>query len=416
MSMDPATRHIPVPDWLAAGPAARLVGLIARAGEEVRVVGGAVRNILIGEPPGDIDMATTALPEAVMRLAEAEGLKAVPTGIAHGTVTIVVEGRGFEVTTLRQDVETDGRHALVRFGRDWQADAARRDFTVNAMSLRADGALYDYFGGADDLAAGRVRFIGNAVARIREDRLRILRFFRFQATVGSGAPDADALAACIAERAGLAALSRERLRMEMLKLVIAPRAGETLEVMADAGLLGMVLGGVPLYRDLGRLAAIERALGLAPDAARRLAALAVLVREDAERLRERLALSNADYRRIDGIGHGWRALDPAHGTAAAKAVLFAAGPRGYRDRALVAFARSAAPIEDAGWQALATLAERWQAPAFPISGHDLAARGFADGPAVGAALARLKAAWIAADFPVSREAIERLISDLTTGR
>lgn len=416
MSTDPATRRIAVPDWLADGPAARLIGLIAAVGEEARVVGGAVRNTLIGEMPGDIDMATTALPEAVMRLVAAAGLKAVPTGIAHGTVTVVVEGRGFEVTTLRQDIETDGRHAVVRFGRDWRADAARRDFTVNAMSLGADGALHDYFGGADDLAAGRVRFIGDAVARIREDRLRILRFFRFQATVGTGAPDAEALAACIAERAGLATLSRERLRMEMLKLVVAPGAPAVLEVMADAGLLGLVLGGVPLHRDLGRLAAIEQVLGVAPDAARRLGALAVLVREDADRLRERLALSNADYRRLDGVGHGWRALDPGQGERAAKAVLFACGPRGYRDRALVAFARSAAPVADAGWQALATLAERWQAPSFPISGHDLAARGLADGPAIGAALARLKAAWIAADFPVSREAIDGLISDLTTGR
>lgn len=416
MSATGSARRIVVPDWLAEGPAARVIALIGAAGEEARVVGGAVRNSLIGLAPGDVDIATTALPQQVVRLAETAGLKAVPTGIAHGTVTIVVEGQGFEVTTLRQDIETDGRHAVVRFGRDWRADAARRDFTVNAMSLAADGMLFDYFGGADDLAAGRVRFIGDAVARIREDRLRILRFFRFQASVGGGAPDAAALSACIGERAGLAALSRERVRAEMLKLVVAPRAPAALEVMADAGLAGMILGGVAFYRDLGRLAAIEDALGLPADAARRLGVLAVLVREDADRLRERLALSNADYRRLDGIGHGWHALDPAHGEHGAKAVLFAAGPRGYRDRALVAFARSAALPDDPAWRALATLPERWQAPSFPISGHDLIAQGLADGPAVGNALAQLKAAWIAADFPVSREAIEKLISGLTTGR
>lgn len=409
-------RGIALPDWFNQGPAARLLAVLNAGAEEARPVGGAVRNALIGLPPGDVDIATTALPDAVVRAVKVAGFKSVPTGIAHGTVTVVVEGRGFEVTTLREDVETDGRRAVVRFGRDWKADASRRDFTVNAMSLTPDGILHDYFGGAADLAAGRIRFIGDPVRRIREDRLRILRFFRFHASFARGEPDTAALEACIAERAGLAELSRERLRMEMMKLVVAARAGETLQVMADAGLLGSLLGGVPFCRDLARLADIERRLGLETEAPRRLGALAVLIREDADRLRERLALSNEEYRRLDGIGHGWHGLDPATGELAAKAALFAAGPRGYRDRVLVAFARSGAAPDDAGWLALAGLAERWKAPAFPISGNDLVARGIPAGPELGSALARLRQAWIAADFPTSNGAIAGLITQLTTGR
>ncbi|QCI69032.1 CCA tRNA nucleotidyltransferase [Phreatobacter stygius] len=407
---------MPVPDWLSRGPAARLLAVLNAGPGEARPVGGAVRNALIGMAPGDIDIATSAVPEAVVSAVKAAGFKSVPTGITHGTVTVVVEGRGFEVTTLREDIETDGRRAVVRFGHDWKADASRRDFTVNAMSLTRDGVLHDYFGGEADLRAGRIRFIGDPIQRIREDRLRILRFFRFHATYAAGEPDAAALAACIAERQGLAELSRERLRMEIMKLVIAGRAGETLQVMADAGLLGPLIGGVPFCRDLSRLAEIERLMELPAEAPRRLAALAVLVREDADRLRDRLSLSNEEYRRLDGIGHGWHGLDPAHGELAAKAVLFAAGPRGYRDRALVAFARSGAPPDDTAWRQLATLAERWKAPAFPISGNDLVARGFTAGPELGAALAALRAAWIAADFPTSNSVISGLISQLTTGR
>ncbi|MBN8938519.1 MAG: CCA tRNA nucleotidyltransferase [Rhizobiales bacterium] len=409
-------RRISLPDWFDQGPAARLLAVLNAGAEEARPVGGAVRNALIGLPPGDVDIATTALPDAVVRTVAAAGFKSVPTGIAHGTVTVVVEGRGFEVTTLREDVGTDGRRATVRFGRDWQADASRRDFTINAMSLTPDGLLHDYFGGAADLAAGRVRFIGDPVRRIREDRLRILRFFRFHASFATGEPDAAALAACIVEREGLGELSRERLRMEMMKLVIAAQAGPTLQVMADAGLLGSLIGGVPLCRGLDRLADIERRLGLEAEAPRRLGALAVLVREDADRLRERLALSNEEYRRLDGIGHGWHGLDPADGELLAKAALFAAGPRGYRDRALVAFARSGAAPDDAGWLALASLAERWKAPAFPISGNDLVARGIPAGPELGSTLAKLRQAWIAADFPTSNSAISSLITRLTTAR
>lgn len=406
---------LPVPpDWLLAGDVPRLMRTIGVQGDTVRAVGGAVRNWLVGLAPGDVDLATTAEPGVVAARAEREGFKVVPTGIAHGTVTVVVEGTGYEVTTLREDVATDGRRAVVRFGRDWQADAARRDFTINAMSLSPEGELSDYFGGRDDLAAGRVRFIGDALARVREDRLRILRLFRFHATYARGEIDRAALSASIAEREGLADLSRERLRAEIMKLVAAPRAGATCQAMADCGLLGRVLGGVPMAAGIDRLAAIETTLPASPDPVLRLALLAVLTREDALRLRERLALSNAEFRRLDGIGHGWR-IDPAAGLAAAKRLLYAVGPRGFRDRVLVGFARSGAPPEDPAWRDLAALPDRWTAPHFPVSGEDLQRRGLAPGPVIGVVLADIRERWMAADFPVGRAAVGAIVDAALAG-
>src|SRR5262245_29952284 len=232
--------------WLAEPPLADLLAVLDRDGEESRVVGGTVRNALFEQPHGDIDIATTALPKEVMRRVTAAGFKAVPTGIEHGTVTVIADAQPYEVTTLREDVETYGRKAKVAFGRDWKRDAERRDFTINALSVGADGAVHDYVGGLDDLARRRVAFIGDPQKRIAEDYLRILRFFRFHAAYGQGAPDAAGLEACIRERGGLAQLSRERVRMELIKLFVAPRAAATLAMMGDAGLLGRVLGGVPL--------------------------------------------------------------------------------------------------------------------------------------------------------------------------
>ena len=230
--------------WLKEGAVARLLALLNRDGEEARVVGGAVRNRLLGLPVAEIDVATTALPEEVMRRVQAAGGKAVPTGIEHGTITAIVDHHPVEVTTLREDVETFGRKARVVFGRDWKADAERRDFTINALSVGPDGMVHDYVGGLADIAAQRVRFIGEPRQRIEEDYLRILRFFRFHAHFGAGPPDPAGVHACILGRAGLETLSRERVRMELLKLLLAARATPTLAVMAESGLLGMVLGGV----------------------------------------------------------------------------------------------------------------------------------------------------------------------------
>jgi poly(A) polymerase len=396
--------------WLTRGPLARLLDVLDRDGEEARVIGGAVRNTLLGEPPGDIDIATTALPEEVTRRAGSAGFRAVATGVEHGTVTVVANGQPIEVTTLREDVETFGRRAVVRFGRDWKADAERRDFTMNALSVTRAGAVIDLVGGLPDLYARRVRFIGDPAQRIREDFLRILRFFRFHARYGEGAPDAAGLAAAIAQREGLEGLSRERVRMELMKLLPALRAAETLTVMADAGLIEPILG-VPLTPQLARLAAVEDALGLPADPVRRLGALALHVREDAERLRDRLRLSNGEYERLESMADAWWRIAPAGDEQPARALLYRLGPDRYRDRVLFAWSRSGAAADDPGWGALATLPARWQAPRFPLAAAVFIERGVPKGPALGAAIAGAEAAWIAAGFPADEAALTALADE-----
>jgi poly(A) polymerase len=401
--------------WLAEGHVAELLAVLNRDGEEARVVGGAVRNALLGEPHGDIDVATTAPPEEVIRRVEAAGFKAVPTGIDHGTVTVVIGGRPFEVTTLRQDVETYGRKAKVAFGRDWRADAERRDFTINALSVAPDGTLHDYVGGLADLAERRVRFIGEAQARIAEDYLRILRFFRFHAAYGEGAPDAAGLHACIVARAGLDALSRERVRMEFLKLLLASRAIATLAVMEEAGLLGRVLAGVPLLASYENMRKVEVALGLAADPVRQLGALAVRVVEDAERLWQRLRLSNVEHERLRSMATQWRGLSPAIGQKGVRALLYRIGAGRFLDRVLIAWTRSQAGAADAAWHDLATLPLRWTAPVFPLKAADFMARGVAAGPALGEALRAAEEAWIAADFPMDSSSLNAIAGQIVSG-
>lgn len=401
--------RIDPPTWLGRGPAARVLALLDADGEEARVVGGAVRSAMRGEAPSDVDIATTTLPEETTRRAEAAGLKVALTGFDHGTVTIVVDGVGVEATTLREDIETDGRRAVVRYGRDWLEDAKRRDFTFNALTLTRTGELWDPFGGLADLEAGRVRFIGDPARRIAEDSLRALRFFRFHARLGIGTIDRPGLAAAIAARATLADLSRERVRAELMKTLLAPRAAAALNDMADCGILGDLLGGVPTVATLERLAAVEAGLGLEPDAARRLAALAVMTREDAERLRERLRLSNEEFRRLDGVGAGWWTLSPAMGETATRSALYLSGPRGFRDRALLAWARSGAATDDPTWRTLATLPDRWTAPAFPIGGDTLRAAGVEAGPAIGLALAKARTLWLERGMPTDSARVAAIV-------
>jgi len=402
--------------WFTAGPLPRLLEVLDRDGEEARVVGGAVRNALLGMPIAEIDVATTAVPEEVVRRVVAAGFKPVPTGIEHGTVTVVIDKYPFEVTTLRRDVETYGRHARVAFGRDWRSDAERRDFTMNALSVGRDGAIYDYVGGLDDLAARRVRFIGDPRKRIAEDYLRILRFFRFDAAYGTSEhPYAEGIAACIAGRDGLDQLSRERVRMEMMKLVVAPHAMPSLISMADAGLLLRVLGGVSYLGAYENMAKTEAALGLATDPVRRLGALAVAVPEDAERLWEKLRLFNSEHERLASMGDGWRRILPAMGEQAARALLYRLGPERFADRVLLAWARSDVGAHDSEWQALAGLPRRWTATAFPIRAADLIARGLDKGPALGAAMRAAEEAWIAADFPQDDEALGRIAAAVAKG-
>src|SRR5580692_10298104 len=296
------TRVLDNAHWLKSGAIARVLALLDGEAEEARVVGGAVRNALLKLPIGEIDIATTALPAEVIRRAKAAGIKSVPTGIEHGTVTLVVDGQPFEVTTLREDVETFGRKAKVAFGRDWVRDAQRRDFTINGLSVDAGGVVHDHVGGLDDLAARRVRFIGDPDARIAEDYLRILRFFRIHAAYGAGEPDRAGYLACIAGRAGLAGLSAERVRMEMLKLMIAPGAAAAIVAMADGGLLLPILGGIAYTGPFAAMAAAERLLGMQPYAVRRLGVLAVAVTEDARRVAMRMRLSNAETKALDSMG------------------------------------------------------------------------------------------------------------------
>ena len=393
--------------WLQSGATSRVLELLNSDGEEARVVGGAVRNALLNIPIGDVDIATTALPGEVIRRARAAGIKSVPTGIEHGTLTLVVDAQPFEVTTLREDTETFGRKAKVAFGRDWVGDAHRRDFTINALSVGIDGVVHDYVGGLDDIAARRVRFIGEASQRIEEDYLRILRFFRIHAAFGAGEVDRVGYLACIRARAGLATLSAERVRMEILKLLVADGAITAIEAMTDGGLLQAIIGGVVYIGPFSAMISAERALVLKGDAIRRLAALAVAVTEDARRLAARLRLSNVEAKRLDSMGHRWWRLGGMD-DARAKRRLYRLGQDAYRDRVMLAWARSGDNAEAAQWRELATLPQRFTAPKFPLKASDFIARGIAEGPSLGHVLTLAEDAWLAADFPLDSSALKAL--------
>jgi poly(A) polymerase len=404
--------HIDAP-WLKSGAAARVLALLNGDGEEARVVGGAVRNALLKIPTGDIDIATTALPDEVVRRAKAAGIKCVPTGIEHGTVTLVVDAQPFEVTTLREDTETYGRKAKVAFGRDWVRDAERRDFTINGLSVDATGLVHDHVGGLADIEARQVRFIGDAAQRIAEDYLRILRFFRMHAAYGAGAPDRAGYLACIAGRAGLSSLSAERVRMEMLKLLVADGAEGAVTAMADAGLLLTIVGGVTYTGPYAAMISAERALGLAPDPVRRLAALAVAVTEDAKRVAARLRLSNAETKVLDSMGHRWWRL-AGMDELRARQRLYRLGEEQYRDRLMLAWARSGESVEDDYWREFAELPQRWTAPKFPLRAADFISRGIAEGPALGHVLTLAEDAWLAEDFPLAPAALAAIADQTVT--
>jgi poly(A) polymerase len=383
-----------LPDSLLNTPGLqRILQLLDCNGEQARMVGGAVRNALMDLPVADIDIATTALPDEVMRRAEEAGLRALPTGIEHGTVTILVDHKPFEVTTLREDIDTDGRRATVRFGRDFSHDAQRRDFTMNALYADAHGVIEDHVGGLADLARRHVRFIGDAHQRIREDYLRILRLFRFHAAYGEGALDKEALHAAIELRDGLDRLSRERIRAEMMKLLIAKGVAETLIVMRDNGFLDHILGGVSHVEAMARLSDQDSVL--------RLGALALETADDVERLRERLRLSNAEAVRLAAMA---RALDHFHTgpIAMPEACHFAwhNGADAARDAAQILASRD--PSRD-----IAHLLEaaRLRPRRSPFSGADLITRGLTPGPRLGQIIAHAEREWALRGFPAETEAI-----------
>lgn len=375
--------------WLAQPALQRLFATLAAAGGEGRVAGGAVRNALLGEAVTEVDVATTLSPEQVTAACAAAGMKVHPTGIAHGTVTVVVDHHPFEVTTLRHDVETDGRRAKVKFTDDWEADAQRRDFTINALYCDARGTISDFVNGWPDVQRRRVVFVGDPASRITEDYLRILRFFRFHARYGHGAPDAAGLAACAAMKAGLDGLSAERVRQEMFKLMAAPGAIETLRLMAGQGILPRLLDHTADWRVLKRLE---------PDPLLRLAVLA----QDPLSMPERWRLSNHEARRLDAIV-SLMPPTPALRPQERRVILYQLGAEAWRDLVRIAWARSDAPADDAGWKDLLDLPDRWPVPVLPVSGRDLVGMGMRPGPEIGVTLKTLEDWWLACDFTPTRD-------------
>lgn len=392
-------------DWFRRPETQAIFTCLNQDGFEARAVGGAVRNALLGQPVSEVDFATTARPEDTLRLAAKAVIKAVPTGIEHGTVTLVVNGTPFEVTTLRADIETHGRRATVAFGGTWEDDARRRDFTINALYADASGSVHDPLGGLGDLEARRVRFVGDARERIREDYLRILRFFRFTAEYSEGPFDREGVSAAIRERRGLALLSRERIRAELLRILVARRAPDAIESMDEAGLLLLLLGGVSRRHRFNLLCQLEAKLGLQPDPIYRLAALGTFIKEDAERLSDRLRLSARESSDLAALAATPKEIIAHLESGKLYALLYRLGSRLYLGRLLLAWASSTAFFDDKVWVAAARLEQGWERPRFPVTGGDLLARGFEPGPELGALLRQLEDRWIESGFSISREAL-----------
>jgi poly(A) polymerase len=411
-------------EWLGEKHLQRLLAVLADGGEAARVAGGAVRNALIGQPVADIDIASTCLPQETIRRAEAAGFKAVPTGIEHGTITVVVGGKPYEITTLRADIETDGRRAKVSFGRDWKADAERRDFTINALYAEADGTVIDLVGGVADIEARRLRFIGDPEARIREDFLRILRFFRFFAWYGDGRPDAEGLKACARLKEGLGQLSAERVWSELKKLLSAPDPSRALLWMRQASVLTSVLPESEKWGidAIHRLARSGKDLGWTPDPLLRLEAI---VPPDATRMKvlaERLKLSTSE---ADRLRH-WAltaAVDPKTSEGELAKKLYLGDREGFVDRLRLSLASARARavedndalLEAGGFSRLLAFAAKWEKPLFPLKGADLTKLGASPGPKLGAVLKNLEREWIEAGFAPDRGTLlERAVKALET--
>jgi poly(A) polymerase len=406
--------------WFSKPGLQRIFSLLNADGGEARVVGGAVRNALMGLPVGDIDMATTLPPQDVLERAKDAGIKAVPTGIDHGTVTLVVDGEGYEVTTLRRDVTTDGRHAEVAFGTDWKEDAERRDLTINALYADASGEVIDLIGGLADIETKTVRFIGDAATRIAEDHLRILRFFRFFAYYGSGRPDADGLRASARAKDKLSTLSAERVWSEMKKLLGADDPSRALLWMRQAGVLAQILPETEKWGidSIHGLVATEQALGWKPDPMLRLASI---IPPDAERvaaLSSRLRMSKNEAARLDQWAKA-PAVDPTLAETALDRLLYRQGVEGVKTRLKLALSSARADMSagEAAMQKIAKLstllarAEKFNKPSFPLSGADVLAAGLPAGPQVGEVLGELEAAWVDGNFAADRET---LLSRLAT--
>ncbi len=376
---------LPDAHWRKRRGLPRLLRALGAARGETRFVGGCVRDTLLGVEVNDVDLATRILPSEVMARLQAAGLKAVPTGLAHGTVTAVANGRAVEVTTLRRDVATDGRRATIAYTENWQEDAARRDFTINALSADpASGEIFDYFGGIPDLESRRVRFIGDPLTRIAEDHLRILRFFRFHALFGAGEPDAAGLAACATRANDLMALSRERISDELLKLLGLADPAPTMRLMIASGILKPVLPEIAGADRLAALVEAERAAGIAPDAIRRLAASLPPDPEVAASVAARLRLSKRRARRL--VSAAEERLD------APEILAYEIGAEEAVDRLLLA-GRIDLPLK---------ALQDWKRPRMPVSGGDLIAMGLEPGPAVATTMQAIEHEWVRTGFPAER--------------
>lgn len=400
-------KHLPAQSWMTAPETQAVVAALTRDGGQVRFVGGCVRDALLGREVKDVDLATPDPPEVVIERLEAAGIRAIPTGIEHGTVTAVIGGKHFEITTLRKDVESFGRRARVAFTADWDADAARRDFTINALSADPDGTLHDPFGGLADLAAGRVRFVGEPEARIREDVLRLLRFFRFHAYYGRGAPDAAALDACARLADLLPTLSGERIAGETMRLMLAPDPASTIELMIETGVLAHVL---PEFTEVARLrflVVIEDDLG-DRDALRRMAALIATGAVDrACDVARRLRLSNADSERLAAMVGPPVRVTPDLDARERRQALRRLGAPLFRDLVLLDWAETAG--DATGHRELLAEAAAWTPVVLPVRGQDVLDLGIPPGPEVGRLLTAVEQWWEANDYrPGRAECLERL--------
>jgi poly(A) polymerase len=391
--------------WLSTPRTRAIMKALTRDGGDARFVGGAVRNAILGEGVSDIDIATPLLPQEVMQRLKNAGFGAVPTGIEHGTVTAVVRGQPFEVTTLRRDVSTDGRRATVAFTTDWEEDAARRDFTMNALYASADGEIFDDVGGLADLRARRVRFVGDPRTRIREDYLRILRLFRFHAWYGKGELDAHAIAAAEQEKAALKLLSGERVQKELLRLLQAKNPLPSLKAMQRASILAEILPTDLQLERIAHLIGIEAALRREPDKLLRLAALLPDDAKAARKLSELLKLSNADKERLIEAAEADHRIVTTLSARQARQLLYRLGQQRFCDQLLLRWSQAHDSAEDVRWGKLLKLAQSWRKPELPIDGRDVMAKGIDEGPKIGTTLRALEQEWIEADFAPDRRAL-----------
>ena len=401
MRIDPEQHH-----WMHAPETLAVLAALV----EARFVGGAVRNAILGVAVADIDIAVPMPPnEAVTRLSAA-GIRTIPTGIDHGTVTAVAGHHVFEVTSLRRDIDTDGRHATIAFTEDWAEDAARRDFTINALYATADGEIFDYDTGVEDLIAGRVRFIGDAAMRIAEDHLRILRLFRFHAWYGKGDIDEPGLRASAAAKDKLATLSAERVAKEMLRLLEALRPAPVLRIMAATGILSLVLPGELDMARLERLCEQDAENQVEPDAILRLAAL--LPAGEGDSVAERWKLSNAARARlVAALADGERIASHLKAPDVRR-LLYKLGPDLFRDRVRLAWAVAPKSQPALAWRMLLAMADSWDRPHFPLTGRDVMAAGVLEGAGVGKVLAALEAEWAQSDFTLDESVLREKLTAL----